>query len=98
MANVKESLPMKEDLAVQVNPPVGGLSPLAGMAVLVCLACGKIGTPYAASAKRPTDLPCHPGHSRDDYAPSVRVVFNGTDRVAIAGEPMAHARARLAKA
>ena len=90
-----EKLGLKE--AVKVASPAAKKveSPHVGKAVLVCLACGSLlCEPYPA-ASRPKVVACHGEAAiREDYAPTVRVRFDGVKMVAIAGEPMAHVRAR----
>jgi hypothetical protein len=97
----KDRVRLKETVAVAVAVPTVPVevSPLAGTAVLVCLGCGKVlCEPYPTSQEAPDVTACH-GSAREDYAPSVRYDEDRRaatgEAFAIAGEPMAHVRARL---
>jgi len=101
---MRERVAFKDSLSVVSPATKGAATRLKGMAVKVCVACGKIiGDPYPMDQPphepavwRPGGdvLPCH-GVIREDYAPSVRVRKSETGELyAIAGEPMAHVRAR----
>jgi hypothetical protein len=101
--NIDEQMQLSETFEPKVNAPFPVVSPLEGKAIRVCVACGRILTePYSVSDGGPEFNPCHGVQCvREDYAPSVRIdraKYQATGEVrAIAGEPMAHVRARLAE-
>lgn len=98
MATIDESVSLSESVDVKSPAPFAGVDPLAGQAVKLCVACGKLlCDPYPAAKDGPKVKACHGTLVREDYAPSVRLDperLKKGEMYAIAGEPMDHVRAR----